>query len=195
MIKTDKICGAILVGGEGKRLGKDKIYVKLNGKPLFKIMYDKLTEIFSNVYFIGRKINDYPFYLDEFNKKAAISGIYTALKKANTDFCFITAVDLPLLKPELIELLIRNTNPEYDIIVPFVREYFEPLVAVYSKNLLCVIEKNIEQNNLKINSLFKNSKVLKLDENRVKKIDPSFDSFININREEDLERLLKKVEK
>ncbi len=195
MVKTDNICGAILVGGKGRRLGTDKIFVEIKGKPLFKIMYEKLSKIFSNVYFIGREIKNHPFYLDEMDKKAAIIGIYTALKKADTDYCFITAVDLPLLKLELIELLIRNINPEYDIIVPFIKGFFEPMVAIYSKKILDIVEKNIKGNNLKINSLFNESKVLKIEENAVQKIDPFFDSFININRAEDLKNLLEKVEK
>ncbi len=195
MIKKDNICGAILVGGRGTRLGKDKIYIKINGKPLYKIMYDKLALIFKNVYFIGRDIKGYKSYPDEIKIKAAITGIYTALKRAETDFCFITAVDLPLLEIEIIELLVKNTKPEYDIIVPFIKGFYEPLVAVYSVRLTNIIRQSIDKGELKINSLMGKGKTLKIGENIIKKFDSSFNSFLNINRKEDLEKIINMVNK
>jgi molybdopterin-guanine dinucleotide biosynthesis protein A len=83
----------------------------------------------------------------------------------------------------------------YDIVIPRISEYVEPLHAVYSKNCLPVISSMIQQNNLKIYQLLDKVKTRFITEEEIDRFDPQHLSIFNINTREAFDRVLDLIEK
>ena len=92
----------------------------------------------------------------------------------------------------MIQLVVQELEPEWDVIVPVTREGYQPLCAVYSKRCLKVIEEQFKKGDMKISKLFSKVKVRKIAEETLKQIDPDLISFFNINNQTDL-TLFKKM--
>jgi molybdopterin-guanine dinucleotide biosynthesis protein A len=78
-------------------------------------------------------------------------------------------------------------SPEFDVIVPRVGRMVEPLCAVYSRNCLAPMRSLLERNELAIRRLFGIVRVRYVEENELKKFDPEYLSFFNINTRAELE--------
>ena len=53
------ILGVILAGGKSKRMGKDKLFLKLNNKVLIEYTIDKVKKYFKNLIIITKQKNEY----------------------------------------------------------------------------------------------------------------------------------------
>ena len=192
MREVDRITGIILAGGKSNRMGKDKALIELSGKRLIERVMSSFLEasIFSRVIIIT---ND-PERYEEFGVETApdiypgvgvLGGIHAGLSHTEDEAAFITACDMPLIKPGMIKY-VRDSLGDYDAAVPRVRGYMEPLFAVYRKTCLPMIEKAILSGERKILSFFKEISLTEITEDEMRSIDPELTSFFNINSPEDL---------
>ena len=92
------------------------------------------------------------------------------------------------LKKGLIEFLIKNIEPNIDIIMPQTTAGFEPLCAVYSKRCLKSAEDHLKANKLKIQWALRSHRTKNIAEDDLRQMDPELMSFFNINTPEDLEK-------
>ena len=78
-------------------------------------------------------------------------------------------------------------SADFDLVVPRMDNYVEPLHAVYSKSCLAPIENMIEQGKLSVTKLFSLVKVRYVETGEIDRFDPEHLSFFNINTKADLE--------
>ncbi|GAI54085.1 unnamed protein product, partial [marine sediment metagenome] len=124
-------------------------------------------------------------------------GIFSGLKASNSQYNLVVACDMPFLEVKLLQYM-REEIDSNDIIIPrYNRGYIEPLCAIYSKKCLEVMEKNIQSGILSVRKIFPYLKIKYIEEEEVKKYDPKFYSFFNLNFKHDFrkaEELIKKKE-
>lgn len=118
----------------------------------------------------------------------SLGGLYTGIKEAKYDKCFVIACDMPFINSDLIKYIIAMRG--YDAVVPKTNGRFEPLFALYTKKCLKVIEKKFKKGNLKISEIFSEIKIREMNENEIKKFDNNLLSLININTLGDLSNIL-----
>jgi molybdopterin-guanine dinucleotide biosynthesis protein A len=94
---------------------------------------------------------------------------------------------MPLLNIALLRYLIQ-LSPGFDAVIPKIKEWIEPLHAIYSKNCLAPIKQQIEQGKLKIREFLDMVKVKYVEEEEIDRLDPQHLSFSNINTFADLHR-------
>ncbi len=190
-----RVTGIILAGGKSRRMGKDKIFLPFPDRPLLEVMVDKLSSLFPQLLIITHlpvnfqekdKIKVAP---DILPNKGPLGGIYTGLLYSRSEYNFIVACDLPFLQERLVRKIIEASEG-YDVILPEWGGRLQPLCAVYSRNCISPIEKELRQNNLKITSFFSLVKVRVIEEEEVLKWDPEGISFLNINTPEDYRRAI-----
>ncbi len=188
------ITAIILAGGKSSRIGsdQDKAILKLNGKRLIDIVISKLKHIAGDNIIIVGPPEKYPSYKqvvpDLFNPKGLLVGLYSGLKSSASRYNLVVGCDMPFLKVELLQYM-RDKIGSKDIIIPrYAKNYIEPLCAIYSKDCLSVMEKNIEAGILSIRRIFPYLKVKYIEEKEIKRVDPELDSFFNINYKEDFVR-------
>lgn len=189
----DKITAIILAGGKSSRMGQDKSFLELAGKPLIKITIDTLSEIFKSLLIITNNPEPYKTFGirvagDSIKDCGPLGGIYTGLTIAETTNNFIVACDMPFLNKELIYYMVKEIQ-DYDVVVPEFNGRLEPLCAIYSKNCIKPIENQIFNQKLKVTDFFKSLKVRVIKDKEIKQFDPEGLYFTNINTREDCRRL------
>ncbi len=200
MAKNEPMTGIILAGGKSTRFnGKNKAFFKIGNEIIIENIIKKLSSIFDDVVIVANdfKLPNYPVRIvkDIYPGKGPLGGIYTGLVNSNTKYNFVVACDMPFLNLELIEHIKNECrdDEDFDIIVPKLGTHYEPLHAIYSKNCITCIEKQIRQDNLKITELFKYVKIKEIPEQIIKRFDPQLLSFFNVNTPLNYRKALKIV--
>lgn len=191
----------ILAGGESSRIGLnlDKAKIKLNGNYLIDIVISKIKHIVGDNIIIVGPPDKYPPYKqvvpDLFPHRGPLVGIYSGLKASLTFYNLIVGCDMPFLQKELLWYMWENIESE-DIIIPrYGKDYIEPLLAIYSKSCLEIMEKNLKRDILPVRLIFPYLKVKYIEDEEIIKFDPKRLSFFNINFKKDLikaEELIRK---
>jgi len=184
----------ILAGGKSSRMGSDqnKAILKLSGKRLIDIVISKLKHIVGDNIIIVGPPEKYPSYKqvvpDLFHQKGLLVGLYSGLKASDSRYNLVVGCDMPFLKLELLQYM-KDKMDSNDIIIPrYAKSYIEPLCAIYNKDCLKVMERNIKAEILSIRRIFPYLKVRYIEEKEIKRVDPELNSFFNINYKEDFIR-------
>ncbi|MEJ2276559.1 MAG: NTP transferase domain-containing protein, partial [Candidatus Lokiarchaeota archaeon] len=132
------------------------------------------------------------------NKKlrSPLIGLYSALKELNTlnfKYAFILSCDNPFIQKSFIEHMIHESS-ELDGCVPIWKNYFiEPLLSIYRvQTFLNKCMDNLQKEDYKLSHLL--DPRFKINfisiEGVIKKLDTHLLSFININKNTDLEKII-----
>jgi molybdopterin-guanine dinucleotide biosynthesis protein A len=117
--------------------------------------------------------------------KGSLGGLFSGLTISDKPYNLAAACDMPFLNLDLFKHMI-GLSEDYDAVVPLVKDFAEPLHAVYSRNCLPAMRYLIEKDRLSILELFKIVEVRYVNTDDIEKFDPRHLSFFNINTEADL---------
>jgi molybdenum cofactor guanylyltransferase len=185
-IKTSDISGFILAGGKSRRMGTDKALLVLQGKPLLQQMIS-LIEPFCDKVVISGQNSDYISFgveliPDSYSDCGPIAGIFSALKYSISDWNLVVSVDVPFVNDEILFFLISNIG-ECDCIIPKHDSGVEPLIGLYHRRTLPIIEEMITTGDFRLTNLLSKLNTRYVDCNELIKKHPRL--FMNINRMED----------
>ena len=186
-----KISAILLCGGCSARMGRDKGLIEWEGQPLVVRLAELLQGLFQEVLVVTgqkpryRDLLDLPILEDKIKGLGPLGGLYSGLLASANEYNLVAACDMPLIKPELIALLVGEIDDSW-IIIPQVRGYWEPLPAVYSKRCLPAIERLIGSGRPKLQGLCELVPTKTVPEARLREVDPKLESFFNLNVPEDL---------
>jgi molybdenum cofactor guanylyltransferase len=183
--------GIVLAGGENKRMGTDKAFLKLDGVPMIEHVLRPLKAVCRDIIIVTNSPRLYEAYgvavvTDAFDMRGPLTGIYSGLRKSTDEYNFVVACDMPFLNPRLMAYM-GGLAAGYDIVVPAVGDLFEPLHAVYRKELAAVIERQIRQERQRIRILFEIGRVRYVKEEEIDRFDPARRSFKNLNTPQEYE--------
>lgn len=184
--------GIILAGGRGKRIATEKPFIDIGGEKIIKRLIDIFSGLFDETIVVTNSPEQYADFgvtlvRDVITGKGPLVGIYSGLLKSTRKYNFMVACDMPFIHPELIKYM-GSLIADYDLIVPKIDGYYEPLHAIYSKNCLDKIVGLIENKRFKIQDMFKAIKTRLVSKEEVVRYDPCLTSFFNINSTEDLKK-------
>ena len=185
--------GIVLAGGKSKRMGVDKRYVMFSGMNLLELSIRRLKGITEEVLVVlgeeeNLDIEDARFVLDVKKNRGPMVGIFSGLKEMKNLYGLVTPVDAPLVASEFLNYMKKNAVG-YDVTVPRWKRRIEPLIAVYSKNLLPTMKEWIKKEKNSAPHLFvqeTNLRVRFIEEEEISKFGNPETLFLNINTEEDL---------
>ena len=183
---------AIIVGGQSRRMGRDKAFVQLGGKSLIQRLLERTADLGqAETLLITNKPAAYahlqlPMHGDALPGKGSLGGIYTALLNATSEFVLALACDMPFVNGDLLRFMIAQINMDIDIVVPRVDGYPQGLHAIYRKTCTQPIREQMEANRLKIIGFYGQMRVCYLDEADYFAFDPLALSFTNLNTPEEL---------
>lgn len=111
-----RLVGAVLVGGESRRMGRDKALLEVDGQTLAERTADVLAAVVPRVVLVTRGPTDdrfpnrpdRPVVADRFPGRGPLAGLHAALIEASGAPVFLTACDLPGLTPELVDWVIGS---------------------------------------------------------------------------------------
>ncbi|MFH1673244.1 MAG: molybdenum cofactor guanylyltransferase [Pseudomonadota bacterium] len=188
---TPPCSGVILAGGLNTRMGENKALLTIQGERILDRLYRIFRELFDDIILVTNQPLDYlgwnlKIVTDLYPVRSSLVGIHAGLFYASHPHAFVAACDIPFLKKELVEILLGELEPRWDIILPVTSDGHQPLCAVYSKRCIKQIEAQINQKDFKIADLFQEVRVKRVPESSLKQVDPALVSFFNINTQKDL---------
>jgi len=149
------VTGALLLGGESTRMGRDKAHLEWRGETLSTRAANLLAELFSETLLVGgapEQLAPGRRIADPSGPRCALRGLVAALDAATSPRVLVVATDLPFLSEDL--LLALTAWPESDIVVPVDAEGTHPLCAIYRRDVcLSVARRNLESDRLSLRDL------------------------------------------
>lgn len=195
-----KLSVAIIAGGKSVRMGRDKAFVKLAGKPLIQHVIERSQNLGQlETILIANQPERYrhfglPVFSDVCPNKGSLGGIYTALTYAQNPHTLVIACDMPFIKTELLRFMIAQISDAMDIVVPRVDGYPQGLHAIYSQSCRQPIQEQLAANRLKVIRFYDRMRVRYLDEDDYQPYDVDGRSFVNLNTPAELQKARKLIE-
>lgn len=186
------VTAVILAGGHSRRMGTDKSFVLLDGKPLIQRVIERVSTLNIDTLLITNAPEKYaqfslPSYCDIIPELGAIGGLYTALTHCPTDFAVCVACDMPFLNPTLLQHLV-DLRAGFQAVAPRIAGQIEGLHAVYHRSCLDVIRQQIDRRQLRLSDMYEHLDARFVDEEQLRAIDPDLRSFDNLNTPDSLNR-------
>lgn len=179
----------ILCGGKSSRMGQDKGLVTIQEGEFISHIINTLKKITDSILLVtqneGYSRFGLPVIHDVYPEKGPLGGIHAALQHTQEAQILVFSCDIPLLKSYVIEELIRFQNSA-DIVFAKTEKKWHPLIGIYAKTLLPVVEEHLNQNKLKLIDFIK-----EYNYKAVNFIDDA--AFTNINTPEILARVEKSL--
>lgn len=177
--------GIILAGGENRRMGTDKAFLEIDGRPMIDHILDVFSTLFERTIVVTNTPDRYRNYDvevtgDAIDIRGPLTGIYSGLLRSAAEYNFVAACDMPFLNPRLIAYMGEVASGQ-DAVVPQFGDFLEPLHAVYRRGILPVIEAQIRVQDRRIRGLFDHIRVRYVTEEEIVRFDPLKRSFRNLN--------------
>jgi molybdopterin-guanine dinucleotide biosynthesis protein A len=204
----------ILIGGDSSRFGSDKGLFQISGKPLISYQLETLEQLNYDIFLVANSEEQVQEYinnidirkilafivddqrlLSQLKKKTPLIGLYSAFKELNKlkyEKALVLPCDIPLVQKKVIEFLIEESK-NYDCSIPqWNNGFIEPLIAVYpiQKSIKSIMD-NISKGYYKLSKLLRNNwKINYISiEKSIQSLDTNLLSFVNINKQMDLEKI------
>ncbi len=192
----------ILGGGESKRMGRDKKFIKYNGKTFIEHIYEFACEICDEVIISIAKKEDYEklkhlrakFVFDKLKIKTPLIGICSSAEEISNEFVVVLPCDSPKMNKDIFEYMKKViVSGNFDAVVPKSEKGYYALHAIYRRKPLLEACKKVLRNSRTVREILKEMNVQFIDVEFFKKFDKDLITFFNINTEEDLKKFLKMV--
>lgn len=158
---------AVLAGGRARRFGSDKLLARVWGRPLLLYTVEGVLASRSVSRIVVVASGDRAWTYEELGLEilvdelgvGPIGGLITALEELGS--CFIVAGDMPLVRPELVDLLVaRCREASADACLPVHGDGTpEPLLAPYSGRVLRILKDRVSRGEYSVMSALRGARV------------------------------------
>ncbi len=190
--KAAPALGAVLAGGESRRMGQPKAHILWEGRPLVVHVARLLETVVAEVIVVAKR----PVELDGMGLKVVadrmsvqtpLAGIVTALRAAAGRAAVIVACDMPRLQPLFIRRLLEAAEG-CDAVVPVRGGRLEPLHAVWCPSSLHPVTAALRRGMLAPHEVLAGLEVMRVPEATWRAWDPEGVSMLNVNTPGELQR-------
>jgi molybdopterin-guanine dinucleotide biosynthesis protein A len=214
-VKNQRIAFVILIGGKSTRFGSDKGIFEFIGKPLISYQLETLYKYERDIFLVAHAqeqidaykekitfpdivsfITDNMEMIEDKDLRTPMIGLYSAFKelsKLNYEKAFTFSCDSPLIKSEVVDLLLKQAEG-YDCYIPrWENGFIEPLFAIYPiKEAFEQAKQSLRNKTYKLTNLInENWKVNYVPiEYDIQPLDENLITFINVNGPIDIKKLM-----
>ena len=163
----------ILAGGKSSRMGQNKALMEFNNETMISRISKEFSD-FGEVLVSASQKGIYEtegvrVVYDEHDSIGPIEGIRRLVSEAENEYVFICAADMPFVSSDIANYIAEFISSDYDCYVVCDEERVHPLLAIYSKKVLPVIEELIREGKYRLVEI--------LNRVRTKRIDLSHTNF------------------
>ncbi|HEU5246193.1 MAG TPA: molybdenum cofactor guanylyltransferase [Candidatus Udaeobacter sp.] len=139
------ISAVLLVGGESRRMGKDKATLLVRGKALWQIQLELLRKLAPKEIFVSARTDpvwrpaDVQFVSDDPPSRGPLSGLAASLAQMRTNHLLALAIDMPFITEKYLRFLCSQIKPGCGVIAK-IDDHFEPLAAIYPQETLANVQ-------------------------------------------------------
>ncbi|MEM9446683.1 MAG: molybdenum cofactor guanylyltransferase [Verrucomicrobiota bacterium] len=154
---------ALLVGGESKRMGKDKALLEFCGETLWQRQLSKLESLsIQTLYLSAKKVpswatDKYAVVLDKDDgkfDKGPIGGLCTLLETMDTSHLVLLAVDMPFMTADFLSGRMKRVTIGCGWVVQM-DGFYQPMGAIYPQETLFYIKESLSSKDYSFQSLMK----------------------------------------
>jgi molybdopterin-guanine dinucleotide biosynthesis protein A len=189
-----------LAGGVSRRIGRDKAFLELGGRPLIAHVVERLASVCTEVLIVAGDTSLYadlgvPVVEDRFRGVGVLGGLHAGLEAAKHDLALAVGCDMPFLNPDLLRafaawaegfdaVVLRHKPSLSSLPLAGGKEggqFIEPLHAAYRRTCLPALEAAIRAGERRVVSFFSHVRVRYVIPAEVIPFDPDLRSFRNVN--------------
>ena len=191
---TTGATGAILGGGASRRMGRDKLPLKVGDTTLLDRVYGALASRCAEILIVGgggrcvspetRRVSDL-----RSGRQGPLAGIEAALLAARYQSVFIAAGDMPFLTGDLVGYLLGLLSDPLPAVVPHFGGRPHPLCAAYSRAVQPAVSSALDRGVRSVRGLLEGLPGVRyVGEEELRRCgDPNL-LLMNVNSPEDLAR-------
>jgi molybdopterin-guanine dinucleotide biosynthesis protein A len=148
----------ILSGGMNRRMNYiNKAFLRINGESLIETIIKKVS-MFKEILIVTNTPSDYSHLgvkvvTDIIPNCGPLSGIHSGLTHSQYQYSFVLPCDMPFITSDALKYM-SGLAQGYDIVVPKINHYFQPLCGVYSKSCIDPIEECLREKIYKLIDLY-----------------------------------------
>lgn len=148
--------GLILAGGKGTRMdGKYKGGLIYEEETFMERLIRELQREAGKIYVsygtcVHEHYDNCTVIMDEYVDCGPIGGLHAGLKMCEQEIVLVAACDMPFLGIELYQFLWEQMTSGYQGAVPVVEGRIHPLAAIYKKEIVQIVEEQIEERDYRL---------------------------------------------
>ena len=167
MPTTSTLAGAVLAGGESRRMGRPKEGVRLaDGRPMIEHVLDALRPHCGSIIILG-EARGYPaekhpeltYLADETPGQGPLGGVETLLASGRADRYLLVTCDQPLLTPPLLAPLVASAGERPTFLRTESGDPLDPFPCLLPTPWLDSVRGALSRNERSIRALIRNSVV------------------------------------
>lgn len=190
----------VLCGGQSKRMGQDKCWLQLDGEYLLQRVCRIISQVVDPEHIVvvaadQQVLPSLPEAImlvrDETPACGPLAGMQRGLSEISQRFSpqtptFVTACDLPGLKPDVILFLLQQLG-EHEAVAFRDDQTTHPLCAVYRASLSSVAATLLQRDERRVRALSSNCDCHFINTSIALEFDPNLQSLRNVNTPEDFQ--------
>jgi len=195
----------ILAGGESRRMGRDKRFLKVDGEYLLSRVFARVRDFADEIIVsLGEGEDaenvagnlDAVFVNDEKPGFGPIMGMLTCLRKCKGEYCAVVPCDSPFIEPETFRFMLSVAEGR-DAVVPFTGldrsgvKKIEPLHSIYRvSSMVKACEKVVADGKRGVrDAIAELEQVRYVSPKELRRYDRKLLGFLNVNNPEDFKRI------
>jgi len=181
------LTGIVLAGGASRRIGRDKAFLELGGRPLIKVVIERMAQVCAEVLVVAGDVRPYaslgvPVVEDRFRGVGVLGGLHAGLEAAAHELALAVGCDMPFLNPDLLRAFaVWAEGFDVAVLRHGDEKHVEPLHAAYRRTCLSAMEAAIRAGRRRIISFFPYIRVRYVAPEDATPLDPDLRSFRNVN--------------
>jgi molybdenum cofactor guanylyltransferase len=195
----------VLAGGRSSRMGFPKAGLDWHGSTLLRRVTGLVARAVDGPVVVvsapGQELPELPAGVrvvsDAIEGRGPVQGLAAGLEVvgADAEVAYVSATDVPLLHPAFVTGVIAALTDEFDVALPDLGGFRQPLAAAYRPALLGTLNELIAADLMRMAFLFERCRVLELDQATLlgdpalAREDPELVSVANINGPDDYQRV------
>lgn len=191
------IDGFVTAGGRSSRMGRDKSWLELGGRPMIERVIAALGPVASRISIIANS-GEYsrlglPVFADVNIGIGPLEAIRVAMANSRAPRFALVGCDLPFVTSELFAFLLDLAG-DYQAVVPVGADGgLEPLCAIYSTEAIETVETMIESGERKPGLLFERIHSRRVAFSEISHLRGAALFFENVNSPADYRRVVERV--
>jgi molybdopterin-guanine dinucleotide biosynthesis protein A len=189
----ESLTGLVLAGGTSRRMGRDKAFLELGGRPLIQVVIECMTQVCAEVLVVAGDARPYTglgvrVVEDRFRGVGVLGGLHAGLEAATHELALGVGCDMPFLDPDLLRAF-AGWAEGFDVAVLRYPdgEQVEPLHGAYRRTCLPAMEAAMRAGRRRIISFFPQVRVRYVTPEDVTPFDPDLRSLRNVNTPQEWE--------